>query len=275
MLKPDHIQTLNTSQFPSFTFSNELTLYHIAHWWRQVESFVHGPESFVERPPYTRTVDWHSLYPSEIILNGPKWQKRVSLTFDDGPDDIWTPRILSVLAQYGVKATFNCVGYRVEQNPQMLLRILQQGHMLANHSYNHPNLTKISIELARGQVNYTSDIIQQITGVRPRFFRPPYGALNNEVIQMLMGLGYKILFWDVDSLDWAGLTAEQVSINVLSNTGPGSIILMHFAGGTGESLEDTVQALPYIIQTLSNEGYSFVTISELLSEPAYAPLYPL
>lgn len=259
---------MNPFHGPSVAFRDALP------WWRQVAPFVHGPESMAARPPHAQHVDWHSLYPSDIILNGPPQQKRISLTFDDGPDNLWTPRILWVLAQYEVRGTFNCVGQRVEQNPQMLLRIVQQGHMLGNHSYNHPNFTKIPIGEARSQLNYTSDIIQRVAGVRPRFFRPPYGALNDALIRMIAGLGYKILYWNVDSLDWAGLTAEQVSTNVLSHAGPGSIILMHFAGGVGESLEDTVQSLPYLIQTLRKEGYTFVTIADLLHEPAYAPPYP-
>ncbi|MCL6444340.1 MAG: polysaccharide deacetylase family protein [Alicyclobacillus sp.] len=231
--------------------------------------FVHGPENAAERPPRTHYIDWHSLYPSEIILHGPQQQRRVSLTFDDGPDGVWTPRILQILAQYGVTATFCCVGQRVEQNPQVLRRIVRQGHMIANHSYNHPNFTKIPLEEACRQVNSTSNIIQRVAGVRPRFFRPPYGALNRDVIEMLISLDYKILYWDVDSLDWAGLTAAQVSINVLSHTEPGSIILMHSAGGVGESLADTAQALPDIIRTLRAQGYTFVKVSELLDEPAY------
>ncbi|GMA62946.1 polysaccharide deacetylase family protein [Alicyclobacillus fastidiosus] len=168
-----------------------------------------------------------------------------------------------------VKAEFNCVGERIRQNPYMLEQIFREGHQVENHSWSHPNFTKIKLSSAKYQLDQTNFLIEQILGVRPYFFRPPYGAINHEVIQLAVSLGMKILFWNVDSLDWAGLTTKQVMSNVLAHTRPGAIILMHFAGGRGESLEDTVQALPYIIQTLRREGYTFKTVSELLHLPPY------
>ncbi len=239
------------------------------HSSRQLPQFKHGPERISERPPHTQHVDWHSLFPNEVILSGPTDRKIVALTFDDGPDDVWTPQILAVLAQYQIKATFNCVGSRVAQNPQMLQRMAREGHILANHSWDHPNFTKITLAEARDEIERTSQEIQRVAGVRPRYFRPPYGALDRDVIDEVIKLGYKILFWDVDSLDWAGLTGPQAAANVLAHTGPGAIILMHFAGGKGESLEDTVQALPYIITTLREEGYSFDTVPQLINQPPY------
>ncbi|WAH37809.1 polysaccharide deacetylase family protein [Alicyclobacillus dauci] len=238
----------------------------------QISEFQHGPERLEERPPHTQHRDWQSLYPTEIIVNGPRNRKAVSLTFDDGPDDVWTPRILSVLAQYSVKATFNCVGQRVHQNPQMLGRIANEGHILGNHSWDHPNFTKIPVSEIRSQIERTSEEIQRVVGVRPRYFRPPYGAMNQEVIEEVIKLGYKILYWDVDSLDWAGLSGPQAAANVLAHTRPGSIILMHFAGGRDQSLQDTVDALPYIILTLREEGYKFQTVPQLIHEPAYSAL---
>lgn len=237
--------------------------------YRQLPPFKHGPERLSQRPPHTRHIDWHALYPSEIILNGPTNRKQVALTFDDGPDDVWTPRILSVLSEYNIKATFMCVGERVQQNPRFLLHIVQEGHVVGNHSWNHPNFTRISVAEALQQIEQTSTEIERVARVNPRFFRPPYGALDSEVIREIMSLGYKILFWDVDSLDWSGLTGPQAAANVLAHSGPGSIILMHFAGGRGESLEDTVQALPYIIQTLHGEGYTFKTVPELIDTVPY------
>ncbi|MCF8563381.1 polysaccharide deacetylase family protein [Alicyclobacillus tolerans] len=231
--------------------------------------FYHGPERLSERPPHSQHVDWHALYPNDVILHGPTDRREAALTFDDGPDRVWTPRILSVLAQYGVKAEFNCVGQRVQQSPHMLEQIIQEGHNVENHSWSHPNFTKIPVAKAKRQIEQTNLLIEQITGVRPRFFRPPYGALNDEVIREVIALGMKILYWNVDSLDWSGLTRKQVVANVLGHTEPGAIILMHFAGGRGESLDGTVQALPYIIQTLRREGYTFKTVSALLNIPAY------
>jgi peptidoglycan-N-acetylglucosamine deacetylase len=151
----------------------------------------------------------------------------------------------------------------------VLRQEVQEGHVIGNHSWNHPNLTKISTAEARSQIERTENEIAEIAKVRPRFFRPPYGALNDQVIELVIEMQYKIILWDVDSLDWSGITAQQVEANVLAHVRPGAMILFHSAGGTGESLEDTVRALPKIVTTLRKEGYSFLTVPELLTIPAY------
>lgn len=235
---------------------------------RQIAPHFHGPERTAERHSHASHIDWSSRFPNEVILHGPP-RKEVSLTFDDGPDDVWTPRILSVLANYDVKATFMCVGRRIEQYPNVLRRMYREGHVIGNHSWNHPNLTKIPISEVRDQIERTAGVIDRLIGVRPRLFRPPYGALNEDVIREIRSLNYKIILWNVDSLDWAKLTASQVTANILAHAAPGSIILEHSAGGRGESLEDTVRALPRVIERLREEGFSFVTVPHLLDIPAY------
>lgn len=235
---------------------------------RQLPPFKHGSERIEERHPHTKHIDWASLFPNEVILHGPA-RKEVALTFDDGPDDVWTPRILDVLAQHDVKATFMCVGERIQQNPEVLRRIVRDGHVVGNHSWDHPNLTKIPLAEVRTEIERTGSEIHRIAGVRPRLFRPPYGALNAEVIREATSLDYKIIFWNVDSLDWAGLTSFQVEANILAHAGPGSIVLQHSAGGRGESLADTVNALPDVVKKLREEGYKFLTVSDLLNIPAY------
>ncbi|UUZ78993.1 polysaccharide deacetylase family protein [Paenibacillus sp. P26] len=227
-----------------------------------------GPERPEERPPHTVHVDWASRFPNEIILHGPA-RREVALTFDDGPDDEWTPKVLDVLKSLGVKATFFCVGQRIEQHPHVFQRILREGHVAGNHTWDHPNLTKISIREVDAQIRRTDDIMFRLGKVRPALFRPPYGALNEPVIREIMKLKDKIVFWNVDSLDWAKLTAVQVSINILSHVRPGSIILQHSAGGVGESLQDTVDSLPYTIRTLHREGYTFRTVPGLVRIAPY------
>jgi peptidoglycan/xylan/chitin deacetylase (PgdA/CDA1 family) len=229
----------------------------------------HGPERLSERDPHTKHVDWHEKYPNEVLLSGPPGRKAVAFTFDDGPDDVWTPQIVAVLDQMGVKGTFFCVGKRVVQSPKVLQHLLNRGHIVGNHSWSHPNFTKIPVEDIQMEIESATDAIERVGGIRPKLFRPPYGALTDTVIQEVIRLQYKIIFWDVDSLDWSGITAQQVVANVLAHAHPGAIILMHSAGGRGESLEDTVRALPKIITTLRNEGYSFMTVPDLLGIPAY------
>lgn len=228
-----------------------------------------GPERPGVRHPYTRVIDWHARYPQAIVLHGPAQPKRCALTFDDGPDNRWTPRVATVLERYNVRATFMCVGQRVAQNPHVLQHLVQGGHVIGNHTWSHPHLTELTPAQVEWQLQRTNDEIAQVAGVRPRFFRPPYGALNDEVIQTATRLGFRILYWDVDSLDWSGLTAPQVVTNVMSHMHPGAIVLMHSAGGRGEDLSDTVGALPILIRTLRDEGYELVTVPELLGEAAY------
>lgn len=227
-----------------------------------------GPETVHNRQPYTKHVDWHAQYPTEIILHGPQ-RKSIALTFDDGPDKKWTPQVRQILNRNKVPGTFLCIGELVEQNPQVLKDLFRDGHIVGNHTYDHKNLTELTASEMASEILRTDDVIAQTIGVHPRFFRPPYGAMNQLVISELITLHYKVLFWDVDSLDWSGLTAEQVEANVLSHVQPGSIILMHCAGGKNGNLQDTIDALPVLIQRLKSEGYTFQTVPRLLGLPGY------
>lgn len=235
---------------------------------RQTE-LAGGAEHSQERPPQTERINWAGRYPNEIILHGPSANKEIALTFDDGPDDVWTPQVLDVLREMEVRATFFLVGNRVENHPDITRRIVREGHIVGNHSWDHPNLAKLSAAQVRSQLVRTNETLQRTVGVRPRLFRPPYGSLSEAAIQEAVALQMKIILWNVDSLDWMPITAEQIATNILSHTGPGSIILMHSAGGEGQSLQNTVNALPYVISTLKNRSLVFRTIPELLGFPAY------
>jgi peptidoglycan/xylan/chitin deacetylase (PgdA/CDA1 family) len=228
-----------------------------------------GPERPGQRPPYSRTIDWASRYPRDVILRGPMNRREVALTFDDGPDAVFTPQILNVLRRTGVKATFFVVGRRVQRYPRVLQRMLREGHEVGNHSWSHPKMSRQSAGRVRTELQRASDEVNRVGNVRPRFFRPPYGALSETVIREAVAEGYKIILWNVDSLDWSGIPATIVTTNVLSHIRPGSITLMHSATGRGGNLHNTVQALPSIIRRMRREGYRFVKISELLDLPAY------
>ena len=190
----------------------------------------------------------------------------VAFTFDDGPDTEYTPRILDILNQYQVKATFMCCGQQIDSNLQIFKRMVREGHEIANHTWSHPKLTKISSSKVRREIEKTSSIIEQIIGQKPRFFRPPYGNMNKKVMKQCKALGYKVILWDVDSRDWTGIMGSQVAANILSGVKKGSIILQHNAGSP---LSGTVDALPYIIEKLSKKGYRFLTVSELLGVAPY------
>lgn len=229
---------------------------------------VAGKESDVREPRPLTLAELHSKYPSTFILNGPSSKRQAALTFDDAPDARFTPQVLDMLKKYNVKATFFVMGNRAEAHPDIVRRIVAEGHVVGNHSYNHPNLVKLSDAEFRDQVQRTQQIISRIAGYTPAVFRPPYGNVNEGQIQWLASQHLKIVNWNVDSLDWKGLDAKQVSTNVLAHTGPGSIILQHAAGGHGENLNGTVQALPAIIEKLQADGIELVTVPELLGIPA-------
>ncbi|OJF16545.1 MAG: chitooligosaccharide deacetylase [Bacillaceae bacterium G1] len=206
-------------------------------------------------------------YPNVFVLNAPSSKRQVALTFDDAPDDTFTPQILDVLQREGVKATFFVVGNRAEAHPDIMERIVREGHAVGNHSYNHANLPKLTDEQFREQIRKTDEIIRRFTGYTPRMVRPPYGEISEEQIKWLASQHKTVVNWNVDSLDWKGLTAEQVATNVLGHVHPGSIVLMHSGGGIGEDLSGTVNALPLIIRTLREAGIEMVTVPELLELP--------
>ncbi|MFB6367625.1 polysaccharide deacetylase family protein [Paenibacillus elgii] len=234
----------------------------------QTPDLLEGPEGAIRNPHPLSLADLHAKYKSTFLMNGPSSKREVALTFDDAPDDRFTPRVLDILKSEGVKATFFLIGNRVEAHPEIVQRMINEGHVVGNHSYNHANLPKLSDVDFQNQVVKTDNIIRSISGYTPKFIRPPYGNIGETQIQWLASQHKTIVNWNVDSLDWKGLNAEQVKTNVLAHVHPGSIILQHAAGGAGENLTGSVQALPEIIKKLRHDGVKLVTIPELLNLPA-------
>lgn len=190
--------------------------------------------------------------------------RQIALTFDDVPDSRYTPQVLDILRANGIKATFFIVGRRAEKHPGIIRRIVREGHAIGNHSYTHPDFRKATSERFRRQITKTERILQTSAGFRPKLIRPPYGEITEPQIQWARRHGYMIVNWNVDSLDWKGLSKTQIQRNVIPATGPGSIILMHAGGGQSSNLRGTVQALPGLIQSLKARGYQFVTVPRLL-----------
>lgn len=202
-------------------------------------------------------------YSETFKFRGPE-VKQVALTFDDVPDPRFTPQVLDELKKQGVKATFFVVGSRAKKHPELLRRIHREGHIIGNHSFSHPLFKNRSVEQFQNEIQRTEKIIQRIIGYKPKLIRPPYGEINEAQVKWAKQHGYKIVNWNVDSLDWKGLDKETVTQNVLSAVVPGSIVLQHAGGGVGSTLEGSVEAIPEIIQSLRSKGYHFVTLPELL-----------
>lgn len=233
----------------------------------QTPNLADGPEQNVRGPQPLSLADLRNKYRSTFLLSGPATKREAALTFDDAPDATFTPQVLDVLKREGVKATFFVVGNRVEKHPDIVKRMIDEGHIVGNHSYSHANFPKLTDTEFRDQIIKTDKLISQFTGYTPSIVRPPYGNVSEGQIQWLASQHKKIVNWNVDSLDWKGLSAEQVTTNVLTHVSPGAIILQHAAGGTGEDLSGTVAALSGIINKLKNNGVKLVTIPELLDLP--------
>ncbi len=180
--------------------------------------------------------------------------KVVALTFDDGPSK-YTAKILDVLKKYGASATFFLVGNKVDFYGDILRRMLNEGSEIGNHSYDHKRLTRLSKEDFQIEINKTQEAIKKLTGFTPTLFRPTYGGYT-KTLKSYTDL--KFVLWDVDSRDWQVKSTDKILKNILPNVKSGSIILMH------DNHEYALKALDKIIVNLKNQGYKFVTVSELL-----------
>ncbi len=189
-----------------------------------------------------------------LVRNGPRGQKVVALTFDDGPST-YTPGFLRVLRRKHVNGTFFELGQEVSGNASLMRKILAEGNEIGNHSTHH-NAYPGYADLA-----FTSARIKRLTHFRPCLFRPPYGAVNSGVVSAAAQAGMRTVTWDVDPTDWATPGTGAIYSRVVSAARPGSIILMHDGGG---NRSETLAALPRIIDNLRHRGYRFKTVSALL-----------
>lgn len=207
-----------------------------------------------------------ALFPGLLFSNGNADRKVVALTFDDGPDDVYTPRILKILDDQNVKATFFLVGSRVSDYSQVVRDLVDHGHQVAGHGWSHGSLRAMARPEVEEELDKTARAIRDVTGLEPLMFRPPYGELSPGAMAAAAGLGCKAVIWSADSFDWHTRSADRVLESALADTRRGSIILMH---STGVNLDATVTALPDLINTLRAQGYSFVTVAGLLGASPY------
>ncbi|QJC54489.1 polysaccharide deacetylase family protein [Paenibacillus albicereus] len=188
-----------------------------------------------------------------------KGTKAVALTFDDGPDAATTVEILDILQKEKVKATFFVVGTQVKKHPEVMRRIVDEGHALGNHTTNHPDLSKRGRTKILQEIKDNDTLIQKAVGITPTMFRPPYGATSAELKSILSQGSRTEVLWNVDTRDWAGTSVKTMRANVAEHTKPGSVILMHSFG----SKLHTAELLPLIIEDLKAKGYRFVTPDQL------------
>jgi polysaccharide deacetylase family sporulation protein PdaB len=208
---------------------------------------------------FAAKVEDHIVDTAPAIRQVPTSQKIVALTFDDGPARITTPEILSILKEKNIKATFFVVGEQVKRFPSLVSQEIEEGHEVGNHTYSHPQLTRLNVSLINKELEDTEQEIIKFAP-KPTLFRPPGGAYNKNILTLAREKGYTIILWSIDTYDWRNPPIGKIVDRVVDNIKPGSIILLH----DGRQPSPTPEALTFIIDSLTSRGYSFVTVSELL-----------
>jgi peptidoglycan/xylan/chitin deacetylase (PgdA/CDA1 family) len=220
----------------------------------------------VEKARWVINTHWGPVVSDDPAVQG---KKVALLTFDDGPSPAYTSRVLDTLKEHGVKAIFFVNGPAAE-HPDLIKRMVAEGHLVGTHTLTHPLLTDLGAEGQRQEIGDIADIVEQITGKRPYYFRAPFGAYNDTTLAILKDLNMQLLNWDHGSGDWMdvrdgykdpAIVIQDVLSEVPRNAQmtplhPGSVILMH------DTLRHTAEALPGIITGLKEKGYEFVIPAE-------------
>lgn len=186
-------------------------------------------------------------------------EKVIALTFDDGPYPEYTPPILDILKKNNIKGTFFWIGQNLKAFPELGKQVVAEGHAIGNHTWHHW-YKNMSAAVAAREIEDTTELIYKTTGVRTSLFRPPGGYLYNGVADYAKKKNYLVAMWSADSSDYSRPGVDKLVNNVMRNAKPGGMVLMHDGGG---NRVNTVKALPIIINKLRQQGYKFVTVSEL------------
>ncbi len=185
--------------------------------------------------------------------------KYVAITFDDGPSSSLTPQVLDILKRHGARATFFVQGVNAARNQSILARAVAEGHEIGNHTYSHIKMTGSSTERVCNEISRTNSIIESATGRKPSVMRPPYGAVNSSLVNLMYNqYGLKTIMWSVDTRDWQHPGVSVVVQRAVGGAKPGSIILLH------DIHSSTLQAVEGIVTGLQARGYTLVTVSQLM-----------
>lgn len=199
---------------------------------------------------------------TRVMVSG----NHIAITYDDGPHPVNTPRLLDMLAERNIKATFYVIGNNVNLYPGVLRRTVAEGHEIGNHSQTHCLLSKLSDSQLRLEMQRCRDAIGRAAGIRPRTMRPPYGGLLQRQRQLVFDeFGYPTILWSVDPLDWKRPGASVIANRIVSGTAAGGIVLAH------DLHSQTVDSMPQALDGLLRRGFEFVTVSQLLAMQVSPP----
>lgn len=213
---------------------------------------ITNPDSPLPKvPPPGAKVRYNSVHTDQQVL---------AMTFDDGPHPVNTPKLLDLLKERNIKATFFLVGERVKMHPEIVRRILAEGHEVANHTWTHPSLVSISDEKIRSEFQRTADAIWDAAQYRPHLMRPPFGATNKRIEQFVFNeFGYSSITWSVDPNDWRRPGVQVVANRLIAGAHKGAIMLAH------DIHAPTIEAMPQVFDALLAKGYKFLTVSQLIN----------
>lgn len=192
--------------------------------------------------------------------------RQIALTFDDGPNDPYTPQLLDVLARHNVKATFFMLGGYVQARPDLARIVAEAGHVIGNHTFSHPNLIFVPANRARKEIEDCHRALTDAVGEHSRLFRPPFGGRRPASLRVARALGLEPIMWNVTGYDWKAPSPEYIEQKIANRLRGGSVILLHDGGHErmGVDRSKTVVATERVIERCKTEGYEFVTVLEMM-----------
>jgi len=198
--------------------------------------------------------------------------RQLALTYDDGPNDPYTERLLEVLERHQVKATFFLIGRFVKQRPDLARAVVGAGHVIGNHTWDHPNLIFCSVAELRRQLQQTQQAIFDATGVEAKLFRPPFGGRRPDTLSVARSLGLQPVMWNVTCRDWKAKSAEEIVGHAERQMCGGDVILLHDGEfhRIGVDRSRSVEASDRILSRYKGKGYEFVTIPQMMEEQPLA-----
>jgi len=220
----------------------------------------------------TSVAGYHTMGPTSQLYGRnftglARGTRQLALTYDDGPNDPYTGHLLDVLAKHDVRATFFLIGRYVAQRPEIVRRHVEFGNAIGNHTWDHPNLIFSTPHSLRSELGRTSQAIADACGLRPKLFRPPFGGRRPGVLQAARAMDMTPIMWNVTCYDWKPTTSAAVEQNAQRQIRGGDVILMHDGGhkGFGADRSHSVTATDHLIRKYKDEGYTFVTVPEMLT----------